>query len=273
MNIVFWSPLSGHGATTSNLSCMAIMSSLLYRYKTVAFQSGFSNNYLDQTFLGKSLTNHNLIREELVGYGDKGIDSVMSSIALNTYVNEDITDYMVEVVKDVNYYIPSTRRSTEEVYNKRMQTCLPQLLKICDRLFDITFIDAQSNQGDISRSVLEEADLCVINLNQNPELIHYAQQSFEEFSCSAEVMYLVGRYDASNRYTLRSISNKFHIPKSDIGAIPYNSEFMEASLSGRTKEFLKENLHCSCKNFNYNFMNEVTEVTDKLLIKAGLIHG
>ncbi|MDD6796886.1 MAG: hypothetical protein PUE71_01195 [Clostridia bacterium] len=271
MNIVFWSPLCGHGATTSNLTCMAIMSSLLYSYRTVSFQSGFSNNYLDQTFLGER-SNQAFVREEFTCYADKGIDGVMSSMALNTFVCEEMEDYLVEIVKGLNYYIPSTKRSNEAVFTERMATSLPKLLESCGREFDITFVDHQGSQGRISDLLFENADLCVINLNQNPELIHYAREQFEKVNCGSKVMYIIGRYDESNHYTVKNIAGKFNISKSDIGVIPYNSEFMDAVLSGRTKEFLKENLRCSRRSFNYNFMCEVRELTGKLLTKAGMIN-
>lgn len=271
MNIVFWSPLCGHGATTSNLTCMAIMSSLLYRYRAVSFQSGFSNNYLDQTFLG-DMRNISVVNEEFTCYADKGIDGVMSSMALNTFVREEIGDYLIEIVKGLNYYIPSTKRSNEEVFNERMVTSLPNLLESCSSEFDITFIDHQGCKGKVSDMLFANADLCVINLNQNPELIHYAKDQFGKINCGGKVMYIIGRYDESNHYTVKHIAGKFNITKSDIGVIPYNSEFMDAVLSGHTKEFLRENLKCSRRSFNYNFMLEVRELTDKLLTKAGLIN-
>ena len=66
------------------MTCMAIMSSLLYRYRTVSFQSGFSNNYLDQTFLGDR-RNISVVNEETACYSGKGIDDVMNGIELNIY--------------------------------------------------------------------------------------------------------------------------------------------------------------------------------------------
>lgn len=271
MNILFWSPLCGHGATTSNMTCMAIMSSLLYRYRTVSFQSGFSNNYLDQTFLGDR-RNISAINEETACYSGKGIDDVMSGIALNTYAREEMEDSFVEIVKGLNYYIPSTR-SSESVFNENMIMNLPGLLESCADRFDITFIDHQGSSKEISDMLFENADLCVINLNQNPELIHYAKAQFEKINCKSPVMYIIGRYDESNYYTVKSIASQFNITRKDIGVIPYNSEFMDAVLSGHTKEFLRENLGCSRRSFNYNFMLEVQGLTRKLLIKAGMING
>lgn len=253
------------------MTCMAIMSSLLYRYRTVSFQSGFSNNYLDQTFLGDR-RNISVVNEETACYSGKGIDDVMNGIALNIYARGEMEASFVEIVKGLNYYIPSTK-SSESVFNENMIMNLPVLLKSCADRFDITFIDHQGSSKEISDMLFENADLCVINLNQNPELIHYAKAQFEKINCKSPVMYIIGRYDESNYYTVKSIASQFNITRKDIGVIPYNSEFMDAVLSGHTKEFLRENLGCSRRSFNYNFMLEVQGVTRKLLIKAGMING
>lgn len=197
MNIVFWSPLYGHGATTSNLNCLAVMSSLMYCYKTVSLQSEFPNNYY-----------------------------------------EGITDG-----------------------------------QICENNFDIAFIDYCGRIGQNESDVFTFADLLVVNLNQNPELIGFAKSQLEKLEYKCSVMYVIGRYDASNNYTLKSIMKKFQIPYSDIGVIPYNSEFMDAVLSGGTRKFLEANIGCSRRNYNYGFIKEVEILTDKLITKAGLKHG
>lgn len=273
MNIVFWSPLCGHGATTSNLTCMAIMSSLMYNLRTVSFQSAFSNNYLDQTFIGSKKNNAMVVSEELVTYAQKGIDGVMSSMEMNTFVKEDIKDYVVEVVKNLNYYIPSTKRSNEEVFKKRLSKSLPQILKACNDCFDLTFIDHQGGDENVSRQIFSAADLCVINLSQNPELINFAREKIKELNCQCEIMYIIGRYDESNKYTLKAITREFKISKKDIGVILYNSEFMDAVLSGQTKEFLRANMNCQRRNYNYEFMQEAKDLTYKLLAKAGVLHA
>ncbi len=272
MNIVFWSPLRGHGATTSNLTCMAIMSSLMYNFRTVSFQSAFSNNYLDQTFLGSKRARPPVVSEEFTAYGGKGIDGVINSLEMSSYISENINDYTVEVMKNLNYYIPSTKRSNEQVFNMRLARSLPELLKTCGDNFDITFIDHHGLDDGISRTILDEADLCVINLSQNPELITYAKEKSKKINLTCNSMYIIGRYDESNKYTESTIAKRLEVPRQDIGVIPYNSEFMDAVLSGNTKEFLRANMHCTRKSPNYQFMQETKDLTYKLMTKAGMLN-
>lgn len=274
MNVVFWSPLSGHGATTSNMACIAMMSSLMYCYKTISFQSGYSYNNLDQSFIGNAaVTQINTVNEEFAYYMGKGIDGVLSSIYMDSFLNEKIADYSVEIMKGLSYYLPSTTKSNEELFNERMSSNIFGLLTECSKCFDLTFVDHQSKVSKVSKNIFLNADVCVININQNPDMIIQAKKEFESLNCTCKVLYVIGRYDECSKFTVRNIAKKFKINKEDIGVIPYCSDFLEATMLGKTKEFLKSNFSCGKRDHNYNFISEVKKSTDKILRKAGVAVG
>lgn len=274
MNVVFWSPQSGHGATTSNMACLALMSSLMYCYRTISFQSGYSYNNLDQSFIGNvAVPPVSSVNEEFAYYMDKGIDGMLSSIYMDSLLGDKITDYSVEIVKGLSYYLPSTVKCNEDLFNDRMSSNVFTLLAECARSFDLTFIDNQSRVGKVIQNIFMQADLCVININQNPEMINTAQKEFAKLNCSCKVLYVIGRYDEHSNYTVKSIARKFNISRDDIGVIPYCSDFSEVLMSGKTKEFLKTNFNCSKRDRNYYFISEVKSLTDKLLRKVGVAVG
>ena len=271
MNIVFWSPVSGHGATTSNMACLSVMSSLMYCYKTIAFQSGYSHNNLNQSFIKNSINEVNTVNEEFSYYVGKGIDGILGSVFLETFTKESIADYCVEIVKGLSYYIPSTAKNSEELFNERMQSKIDKLLRLCNEAYDLTFIDNQSKDNEILKKVFDHADMCVINLSQNPEMITIVKSEFEKLNCNCKVFFVIGRYDDDSKYSVKDIAKKLHIAKEDIGVIPYCSKFLEAVIGGGTKEFLKDNFECSRKSENYYFISEVKKLTNKLLKKAGVV--
>lgn len=274
MNVVFWSPLSGHGATTSNMACLALMSSLMYCYKTISFQSGYSYNNLDQTFIGgTAVASVNTVNEEFAYYMGKGIDGILGSIFMDSFVNEKIVDYSVEIVKGLSYYLPSTMKSNEDLFNNRMSANIFNLLEECSKSFDMTFVDNQSKVDKVSKNIFLKADLCVINVNQNPEMIIAAKKEFEKLNSSCKVIYVIGRYDNSNRFSVKNIAKKLGISAEDIGVVPYCSEYMEAILMGKTKEFLKSNFNCRRRDDNFYFISEVKNMTNKIIRKAGVAVG
>lgn len=274
MNVVFWSPLSGHGATTSNMACVAIMSSLMYCYKTISFQSGYSYNNLDQSFIGNTaVTQINTVNEEFAYYMGKGIDGVLSSIYMDSFLNDKIADYSVEIIKGLSYYLPATTKSNEDLFNERMSANIFGLLSECSKSFDLTFVDNQSKVSKVSKNVFVNADVCVININQNPDMIAQAKKEFESLNCNCKVLYVIGRYDDCSKFTVKSIAKKFHISKDDICVIPYCSDFLEVIMLGKAKEFLKSNFNCGKRDNNFYFISEVKKSTDKLLRKTGVAVG
>lgn len=275
MNVVFWSHLTGHGATTSNMACLAIMSSLMYNYKTISFQSGYSYNNLNQSFIGKdNVTKINTVNEEFAYYMGKGIDGVLNSIYIDSFLDDKIEDYSIEILKGVSYYLPSTTKSNEDLFNERMSNNVFGLLTECNKFFDLTFIDNQSRVRKVSDKFFVNADICVININQNPDMISETMKEFEKLNCNCKVIYLIGRYDQHSKFNTNYITKKFHINKEDIGVIPYCSDFLESIMSGKTKEFLKSNLSCKKRDKNnYYFMQEVIKSTEKLLRNKGVEVG
>lgn len=274
MNVVFWSPLSGHGATTSNMACVALMSSLMYCYKTISFQSGYSYNNLDQSFIGNAVVAPaNTVNEEFAYYMGKGIDGVLGSIYMDSFMNEKIADHSIEIVKGLSYFLPSTMKSNEDLFNDRMSANIFNLLEECSKTFDITFIDNQSKVDKVSKNIFLKADLCVINVNQNLEMIDTAKREFNKMNCTCKVLYAIGRYDEKSRFSLKTIAKKAEISRDDIGTVPYCSDYLEAVLMGRTKEFLKNNFNCGRRDNNYFFISEVKSLTNKLLKKAGVSVG
>lgn len=271
MNIVFWSPLSGHGATTSNMACVAMMASLMYCYRSISFQSGYSSNGLDQSFIGhEAAIPVNTLREEFTYYMGKGIDGMLGSMYMGASVNEKIADYSVEIIKGLTYYLPSSMKNSEELFNEKMSCNVVSLINECSRRFDITFIDNQSKVEKVSRNVFLNTDLCVINLSQNPELIREAKKDIEKLEGRCRIFYVIGRYHDSSRISVKNIAGMLGVKTDDIGVVPYCSDYLEAVLAGSTKEFLKSNVGCSRRNPNYYFFSEVKSLTRKILNKAGV---
>lgn len=57
---------------------IALMSSLMYCYRTISFQSGYSYNNLDQSFVGNvAVPPVSSVNEEFAYYMDKGIDGML----------------------------------------------------------------------------------------------------------------------------------------------------------------------------------------------------
>lgn len=53
---------------------------------------------------------------------------------------------------------------------------------------------------------------------------------------------MIGKYQPNHTWNLRRICYRFHIPRQNIGVIPYNLELEEAVTYGRVLQFLNRNI-------------------------------
>lgn len=271
MNVVFWSPVHGHGAVSTNMACMSIISSLAYCLKVVSFQSGYADNNLDMSLIGENSNDNNeLLGEEFPFYCGRSIDSLLWD-GINNNVNDNVADYAVEIINGLNYYLPSTEKNNEELYNQRFINNIDNVIASCQRCFDVTFIDNQSDNTYIQEKLCNSADIIAVNMYQNPLMI---ANTIEKCSLlNKKVFYMIGRYNDNSDLNIRSIIKKYNISRDDIGVIPYNKHLMDAINSGKTKDFIKNNISCMRRNSNYELISQMKISANRLLRKAGVIDG
>ena len=113
-----------------------------------------------------------------------------------------------------------------------------------------------------SKIILQEADLIVVNLSQNPYIL---EDFFENYrSLIDKSVYLLGNYTPESKYTKGYILRKYHIPRERIATIPYNVEFHDALNSGSVISFLNQNYQCKRKDENYYFIREVKRAVEMI---------
>ena len=70
-------------------------------------------------------------------------------------------------IKDKMYCLPGSRRG-EQVWWREdaLFTKLKQVLSAVEDYFDVVFVDCGARKDDIARNLLQEADVCVLNMDQ-----------------------------------------------------------------------------------------------------------
>ena len=144
---------------------------------------------------------------------------------------------------------------------------MDELFQIINKISDLTFVQCDSSESIVSKKILKEADLVVVNLPQNPANFLQILKS-NEFQ-SDNLVFLIGQYNEDSKYHFNNIRRKFHIQKENIGVIPYNVDFMDSLIGGKTIEFLERNRDCRKQDYNYYFMQELRTSTNMILKKVG----
>lgn len=257
MKVAFWGNIKGKNSVTSNLASISVMGALLYKMKSVILENHFNVNNLEQIFL--NFPENSLVKEENYYYNHIGMDYLLKHISSDIGIGTLIEKASLSFLNKSIYYIPQSHLVNPEILEYELNKVIIDLIHMLDDFSDITFMDTGYSNALSSKYILNEADLVVINLSQDKQILTHF---FENHSSIREkAVYLIGSYNENSKYNLINISRKYHINKELIGVIPYNIEFKDALSEGTVIEFISRNYECKKTDNNYYFINELKRAT------------
>ena len=205
MKIAFWSNVRGHSGVTSNLACISVLSALSCpNERTIVFENHKNIVNLGSTYYHPQSAG--CVREPMYYQTASGLEKVLQLVEKGEELSEE------------NLY-----GLTKDYLGKR--------------LFYLPSEPAAPLAS--SRKILQQADLVVVNLNQNLPLLSHFFRNYS--SIQEKAFYLIGNYDGKSELTKSAIMKQFHIPGAKIGTIPHDTGFSDAMSRGQLIPFLLKN--------------------------------
>lgn len=272
MKIVFWSNVHGQTGTTSNTAAIATYLSLNYRFKILLMHNEFYKTSLDHIFLSLN----ELKRKE--DFFDIGIDALMRYSKYNKLTKSSFSNYTTTLIKDRLDLLRGTQKIEAKNFYQEFLQVSQNIYYNSEKFYDFIITDA-SGGFKYCKEILDNADIIVINLNQNICVINdfFDSKVFKKYK--DKCIYLFGSYNGKSRYNLKNICRKVKYLKEDlplfsrvkkhpnIGKIPYNIEFLDASNKGDIISFFYKNKNIDKNNLNYDFFKSIDEFCIKILEK------
>ena len=263
MKIAFWSNCKGRAGTTSNMTCMSIVCSMLKRKKSILFENHYNLNGIEQTLVNCRQTHRNILREEFSYYDQTGLEGLIRREHAHHTYDEVMEDVSMKFLDNLIYYLPEIRNMNQEYFEFELNQVIRPLLAFLDKSFDFVFADTAFNNSLSTKSILEDAELVVVNLCQNKVLLDHFFANYS--SLIEKSIFLIGNYQEQSRYNLKSIRRRYQIPKELIGVIPFNMEFCDAANNGTTVEYLTRNFNCKKQDDNYFFICQIKKAAAMIL--------
>ncbi len=259
MKVAFWSNLHGQSGTTSNMIGVGIISALSYNSKVFLGQSHYNLNNLEDPFLGIS-------REDKKTYFmNVGIDAIVRAIKSIYLDEETIENCTLSFLNKRLMLLPSTVKTNQKIYEEDIDKTIVSILEAMDKYYDMVFIDVNTRGNAITRKIIDNVDLLVVNLSQNLNLLNDYEENFLEKFQDKNVFYIFGNYNPNSSYSLSNLRKTYTWLKTkNIGIIPYNTEFMDSMSDGKIIQFFFNNLNSEAKDPNYYFINELKGTTSSL---------
>ncbi len=266
MKILFWSPIHGQAGTTSNILATAMLTGLYYRKKTVLTQTQFQFNNLEAPIVG--INPYNQDSKEY--YREVGIDTIIRCFKA-AKLDKDTLDNCCIALDNTNILLlPGTSKSIKEAFDFEVETVMGNLLKSIEAIYGVVLVDISAGENALSKKLMTEADLIVVNLCQNMTITDEYFKSYAMNLPEKKLFYLFGKYDRNSKYNISNIRRKYKNIKSvNSGVIPNNTGFMDAMTDGKVIDFIRKNTVCNNLNENYYFISSVMKATKKILNQAG----
>lgn len=264
--ISFWSEGDKEAGKTASLAAIATQISIDNTYKTLIFNAEYNDSSLEECFWPPKKP-----KKEAFMLGNRadlatGTTGVAKAILSNKTSPEIIKYYTKTIYKD-RLELLTEDNITQEDYQNQRRT-YKEIAKIANRYYNLVLVDISgSPEESITRSILEESDIVVVNLPQNIKKINEyleLKRTNKVFNTEKTIV-LIGRCDKNSKYNAKNLSRQTNIR--DLYPVPYNTQFLEAINEGKITEFFTKFRGRIHPDENTYFLDEVKETSERILEK------
>lgn len=260
MKIAFWSNSPGRAGVTGNLACISILSALYQPSEMVLFENHSSISNLGSTFL--TPYSYDVLQEKNAYFVENGLGRILSYCSRRERVSADMIHRTCLPILDRRiFYLPSGGMN-RELMEYRLNRHVSEVLNLLEEHCTTVCVDLCAASMESSRRILQEADLIVVNLCQNKQLLSHFFRNYSDIQKKA--FYVIGNYDSESVITRSDIIGRYRLDRRRVGTIPYNRRFADALTKGNVVSFLLKHYNCEVTDINYDFMCALQDTVHKL---------
>lgn len=261
MRIAFWSPMHGTGVTANVLAIS--LSVATTEDKSMLLTETGEDVMSARLFPNTSQSPKRSFQEET---GIDGVIRYFKAGMLSRQLMEDCTTTLSGRLALLSGTGPGTRMSTD---SESLRKIVGRIFDIAQDYYDWVVIDTESGYSEASLDTLNEADIVVINLRQNRQMLDtlFCNEEFLKLD-SNKLFYLFGSYDPNSKYNLSNLRRMYkHINNSNSGGLPHCTTFMDAIADRRTLRYFSTGMVAE-EYGEREFFKALEEVRKKLMTLA-----
>lgn len=258
MKVAFWSNTRGRSCVTSNLACISVLSALSDsdQGRTIVLE-----NHQNILNLGNALFCQHSgqeVREKENYQIEHGLSRLLRLVEQGEELSEDaVFRYAEHFLGERLFYLPAGGGGNQDMLEYRLERECIRTIQCLEHYGDLILVDTAASALASTRKILQQADLVVVSLSQNRQMLDHFFRNYSAIRKKA--FYLIGNYDAESELTRAEVIRQYRIPGNCLGVIPHNIQFSDAVSDGKLIRFLLKNYHCGEENSNHSFMTSAKE--------------
>lgn len=267
MKIVFWSASRGCG-TTSNMTAVASYLALGLNHRGICMQPKAGGGDLETFF--SPWEKRSMLREESNYYALEGMDYLIWQEQHHRLDATALKESMVPLLEHRLFYLPGGSREKPGLYPAQTGELQRRILARMEEYAELVFIDVGSERDEFAYSMLQQADVVVVNFSgEQKELEKFF---CSQFPCRGAVLYLLAKYSSDQVYNCENLQRIYRMDRQSICSIPTNPHFAQACARGRVEQYMKTCCRSrGTSQRNEQFIAQLRHVAN-LILEAGT-HG
>lgn len=264
MKIVFWGASRGCG-TTSNMTAVASFLALRLHHRGICMQPKAGIGDLESFFLPRE--RRLLFREESTYYALEGMDYLIWQEQHHCLDAAAMEESMVPLMDHRLYYLPGGAREKPGLYPEQTGELQRRILDRMEEYAELVFIDIGSERDEFANSMLQRADVVVVNFSgEQKELEHFF---CSPFPCRGKLLYLLANYSSEQVYNCENLQRIYRMDRKSICSIPTNPYFAQACARGRVEQYMKMCCHSrGSTERNVQFTAQLGQLAN-MILEAG----
>lgn len=260
MKIAFWGG-SHRCGTTSSMTAVASYLTVHSSQRSICVQPKEGGSDLELFF--SPWEARSMLHEESTYYALEGMDYLIWQEQHHRLDDTAIRETLVPVFGGQLCYLPSGAREKPGLYPAQTGELQRRILTQLEEYADVLFIDLGTAKDGLAGSMLELADVVVVNLcGQQRELETFFAQPF---AIHKNVLYLLSNYMNDQVYNRDNLQRIYRVDRRRICNLSSNVNFAHACMHGKVDQFIKRNGPAQGVRRNAVFFEQLRHLSNLIL--------
>lgn len=264
MKIAFWGG-SHRCGTTSSMTAVASYLTLHSEKSGICVQPKEGGTDLELFF--RPWEAHAMLHEESTYYALEGMDYLIWQEQHHRLDEAVIRETLVPLSGGRLCYLPSGAREKPGLYPAQTGALQRRILAQLEACADMVFMDLGAVQDGLAGSMMELADVVVVNLcGQQRELESFFAQPF---AMRGNVVYLLSNYMDDQVYNRDNLQRIYRVDGHRICNLSSNVGFAHACMHGKVDRFIQRNGGAQGGRRNTHFFEQLRHLSNLIMEVGG----
>jgi cellulose biosynthesis protein BcsQ len=227
-----------------------------------------THNHFVKSTMETSLLDRGFFENDVGVLKDMGIDALSRYIRYNKLDEDILKSYTQTHLRNRLDLLIGTRYVHKNLFLKEMESGIEEIFEIAKRFYDLILIDVAAGDNSLSEQVLEGADLIVVNLNQNMNVLEDFFTKEKRWG-DKKYIFLISLYDEVSKYNVSYIRRRFKIRHSVL-PVPYLRPFADACNEGRAIDFFIRNANAIKGDPFSNYIQAIRNCSERVLMELNI---